>query len=547
MTKARDFADIAGAVSNGKIASTDVNVSFENISDTGTEGTKVAVGTTAQRGSTQGQFRFNSTTGLAEYYDGTAFKAIDSPPTVSSVNTSNFESSALPTNIVITGSGFASSVTVKFIGNDGTEISAGTTTRDSSTQITAQIPNTVTSANEPYDVKVTNTSSNLANTLADAFNIDAAPAFSVASGSLGTILEGSSGTGLTNITATDDEGDSISFSVTSGSIPAGLTLGSNGVWSGTASNVVNNTTSTFTVTATDGTNTSTRQYTATVRNPSYVQLSGSGTWSIPAGVTSAEILIVGGGASGGRSPNVPAGGGGAGGIVYKASHSFTNTDISSGIAYSVGAGGTGVGQNSVTDGVHGATEGIGNDGADTTFALSDGTITAKGGGTGGGYDAAHYRAARSGGSGGGGAWNDINGASSNQATFSGWTKYGNSGGNVGGSHSDRSGGGGGAGGAGSNASSSAGGAGGAGQLFSNFTSYGASGYFGGGGGGSHNTGSAGAGGQGGGGAGSTSTNGNGGNGTATTGGGGGAPKNHGYNNFSYRGGHGGSGTILIRY
>jgi len=42
MTKARDLADIAGAVSNGKIASDDVNVSFENISDTGTEGTKVA-------------------------------------------------------------------------------------------------------------------------------------------------------------------------------------------------------------------------------------------------------------------------------------------------------------------------------------------------------------------------------------------------------------------------------------------------------------------------------------------------------------------------
>ena len=142
MTKARDIADFK----------------FENIVDTGTEGTKVASGTTAQRGSTTGQIRFNSTTGLAEYYDGTGFKSIDSPPTVSSVNTSNFESSALPTNIVITGSNFASSVVVKFIGNDGTEYAAGTTTRDSTTQITAQIPNTVTSANEPYDVKVTTVS-----------------------------------------------------------------------------------------------------------------------------------------------------------------------------------------------------------------------------------------------------------------------------------------------------------------------------------------------------------------------------------------------------
>ena len=50
MTKARDIADFK----------------FENIVDTGTEGTKVASGTTAQRGSTQGQWRFNSTTGFAE-------------------------------------------------------------------------------------------------------------------------------------------------------------------------------------------------------------------------------------------------------------------------------------------------------------------------------------------------------------------------------------------------------------------------------------------------------------------------------------------------
>ena len=54
MTKARDLA----------------NFNPTNITDTGTEGTKVASGTTAQRGSTTGQFRFNSTTGLAEYYTG---------------------------------------------------------------------------------------------------------------------------------------------------------------------------------------------------------------------------------------------------------------------------------------------------------------------------------------------------------------------------------------------------------------------------------------------------------------------------------------------
>ena len=50
MTKARDIADFK----------------FENIVDIGTEGTKVATGTTAQRGSTTGQWRYNTTTGFFE-------------------------------------------------------------------------------------------------------------------------------------------------------------------------------------------------------------------------------------------------------------------------------------------------------------------------------------------------------------------------------------------------------------------------------------------------------------------------------------------------
>ncbi len=75
MTKARDIADFK----------------FENITDTGTEGTKVALGTTAQRGSTQGQLRFNSTTGLAEYYDGTNFVAIEGTPSLTSISPSNID------------------------------------------------------------------------------------------------------------------------------------------------------------------------------------------------------------------------------------------------------------------------------------------------------------------------------------------------------------------------------------------------------------------------------------------------------------------------
>ena len=66
MTKARDISKLL-STANGKIAGANLDVSFENITDTGTEGTKIASGTTGQRGSTAGQLRFNSDTGLAEY------------------------------------------------------------------------------------------------------------------------------------------------------------------------------------------------------------------------------------------------------------------------------------------------------------------------------------------------------------------------------------------------------------------------------------------------------------------------------------------------
>ena len=529
------------------------DVTVNNLTGKGTTGVKLPVGTTDQRSNTLGSLRFNSTQGFAEYYNGTQWVAIDAPPSVSSVNPTNFESSALPSNIVITGTNFRSAVSVKFIDKNGTETSAGSVTRNSVTQITAQVPNSITSANEPFKVKVTNTSSSLSGELSNAFNIDAAPAFGVAAGTLGTLVSGASASSLTTVTATDDEGDSITFSITSGSVPGGITFNSNGTFSGNANGVSSSTTSTFVVTASDGTNTSTRQYTITV-NPAYVQLSGSGTWSVPSGINSAEILIVAGGASGSRSPNVAGGGGGAGGIVHRTSYTFTATDKSSGIAYVVGAGGDGVGTGSGN-----SYDGGYRNGGDTTFAISGGTITAKGGGGGAGYggNSPHlsgfsqaYYAASQGGSGGGGAWEQTNGAASNQGTFSGWTKYGNAGGNRASGENYSAAGGGGAGGAGQNSTATVGGAGGVGQLFSSFTAYGESGYFGGGGAGGSQSDTEAQGGNGGGGNGgygSGTTNRSGKNAIDGTGGGGGGVRNIGYSTYTYKAGDGGNGTILIKY
>jgi hypothetical protein len=224
MTKARDLSKLL-STANGKIAGANLDVSFENISDTGTAGTKVASGTTAQRGSTAGQIRFNSETGLAEYYTGTEFKIIDTAPTVTAVSPLEVDSTAGGNiTFTITGSSFGSGAVAKFVGNDATEITASTTTVNSSSSISAVIArSSFVNAKEPYDVKVLNTSG-LAGILDNQISVDTSPAWSTASGSLGSFDEEVSIN--VSATATDADGDTIVYSVQSGTLPTGLSLNS---------------------------------------------------------------------------------------------------------------------------------------------------------------------------------------------------------------------------------------------------------------------------------------------------------------------------------
>lgn len=114
--------------------------------------------------------------------------------------------------------------------------------------------------------------------------------------------------------------------------------------------------------------------------------SGTGTWTKPTGITSAKILIVGGGGAGGTRAG---GGGGAGGYLY-----FPNENIEAigTVNVTVGAGGTGVIDNSA------------NNGGDSSFGSL--TVAKGGGGGGGAVTAANTaRSGKNGGSGGGAAGN----------------------------------------------------------------------------------------------------------------------------------------------
>ena len=112
-------------------------VSFNNINDTGTEGTKVAAGTTAQRGTTTGQWRYNSTTGFFEGRNaGGDFSTLEPAPTVTSVDVTEVDSQAGGNQtIVVTGTNFTSGGTISFVGSSAS-FNASTTTHNSTTKAT---------------------------------------------------------------------------------------------------------------------------------------------------------------------------------------------------------------------------------------------------------------------------------------------------------------------------------------------------------------------------------------------------------------------------
>ena len=253
MTKARDIADFK----------------FENITDTGTEGTKVASGTTAQRGSTTGQWRFNSTTGFFEGRNASEFSTLEPTPTVASVDVSEVDSQAGGNQtIVVTGTNFTSGGTIAFVGSSA-QFNASTTTFNSVTQVTAVAPKvSFLNAQEPYKVKFTSASGVAGTSATGLINVDTSPTWQTASGQLASISDSATGT-HTTVSATDPDGDAVVYSVQSGSIPAGTSLNSStGAISGDPTDVGSATTSNFTLRATANTKTVDRAF-SIITNPTF--------------------------------------------------------------------------------------------------------------------------------------------------------------------------------------------------------------------------------------------------------------------------------------
>ena len=246
------------------------SVSFENINDTGTEGTKVASGTTGQRGSTTGQWRYNTTTGYFEGRNAAGnFSTLEPIPTITGVDVTEVDSQAGgDQTIVVTGTNFSSGGTIAFVGSSGSDFNATTTTYNSTTQVTAVAPKaSFLNAQEPYKIKFTSSSGVAGTSATGLINVDTSPSWTTSAGSLGSIAEDATGNHFT-VAATDSDGDTVSYSLQSGSL-AGLSLNSTtGVISGDPTDVSSDTTNNFTLRATANSKTVDRAFSyITTNNP----------------------------------------------------------------------------------------------------------------------------------------------------------------------------------------------------------------------------------------------------------------------------------------
>jgi len=308
-------------------------------------------------------------------------------PTFSSISPTNVDTGVgATTSLTITGTGFTAGSNARLVDNSGKIVEFTTVTRNSSTQITAVVTHSdLDTAQSPYDIQITN-GEGISSLSANQLDVNAAPIWITSAGSLGT--ESQNTAFSVDIQAYDPDSTSIvSYELQSGTLPPGLTLSSGsgdiGTISGTTPSVDDDTTYNFTIRALDAaSNTTSRSFSITVEAVRFQVFTSSGTFSVPASVSSVDVLVV---AGGGGGANDGGGGGGAGGLIYRPGFPVTPSGT---VSVTVGDGGAGA-----LGGPQPAK--VGGDGQDSVF----GTLTAKGGGGAGGGDC--FQAGRPGGSGGG--------------------------------------------------------------------------------------------------------------------------------------------------
>ena len=194
--------------------------------------------------------------------DGTmAWAQASTGPSVTSVTYPGDDTAADPAGgqtVVLTGTGFAASGMVVTIG--GT--TAPSVAHTSNTQLTITTP---AKAAGDYDIVVTNSVTGASGTFVNGISYNGVPTWVTAAGSLGTF---DSNTTISTITlqATEPDGGTITFNITNGALPTGLSLTGANI-DGTTTAESSTTLYSFTIEAIDDENQSTpRSFSITVNS-----------------------------------------------------------------------------------------------------------------------------------------------------------------------------------------------------------------------------------------------------------------------------------------
>ena len=219
---------------------------------TGTDSVTISSGTTGERVNGTAKIRFNSTLNLMEYYDGSNWKSIDSPPSVSGFTIDDIGGSAVTSGTIDNEASGTSTIevlgslfdinngVVSFEGTSET-ISPVSTTRNSTTKFTVTVTkSSFDTTNAPYTIKVLN-GSGLSGQLTGAISNDSdPPVFTNAADTNFNIFDA----GRASVTISASEliqaapikDSSTAYSVSTGALPSGLTLnGASGVITGNTS------------------------------------------------------------------------------------------------------------------------------------------------------------------------------------------------------------------------------------------------------------------------------------------------------------------------
>lgn len=168
-----------------------------------------------------------------------------------------YKESLSSNTLTINGTNFAAGCIAYATGSNGVDYQSDSTTLISAVELSATF-SALSKLYEPYDIKVVNPS-NLYGVLYETLFVDETPIWNTGSGTLGTYVEQSPMS--ISLALVDPENQPITFSVTSGSLPGGLSLNqSTGVISGTPEDIVPNTNYSFTINASDGQNDSYRSF-----------------------------------------------------------------------------------------------------------------------------------------------------------------------------------------------------------------------------------------------------------------------------------------------